>query len=91
MTIEPRKDFRLSHHAKTWPDAVASQQFEAAAKVAMLELQFALATKAMDPTTAANNAFRLHGARMFLDILMSLADAAPLQPKKPTELDYSAS
>lgn len=89
-TLTPRKDFRASDLAKGWGDVVTSPQFEAAAKTAMLELQLSLHTGALTNENAAAASYRTHGARMFLDLLMSLTDSAEApKPKQPT-LNYQA-
>lgn len=90
MTLTPRKDFRESPLAKGWGDIVTSPQFELAAKTAMIELQYSVATGALTPENAAAAAYRMHGARMMLDMLMSLVDSEVKPPTRQPALDYKA-
>lgn len=83
-TLTPRQDFRQSDFVKGWADLVSSKQFEAAAKTAMLEYQSAVMT-GLQP---AENAFRLHGAQQFLQVLMSLADSETVPTRPNNSLDY---
>lgn len=87
MTLTPKKDFRENKAlSQGWSDFVSSPQFEAAAKAALLELQFANMT-GLQP---AENAFRLHGAQQFLDILMRLTDSPEIPIVSKTQLNYGA-
>lgn len=90
MTLTPRDDFRKSDFAKGWSDVVASPRFEAAAKTAMLEMQMSLCTGGLTDETAKANSYRLHGARQFLDMLMSLTDSPIANPPPKSGLNYKA-
>ncbi len=88
-TLTPRKDFRDSQLSKGWADVVASPQFEAAAKAAMLEFLFDIHPATTTELGGAAT-HRLIGAKMFLDKLMSLADGETKLPTPPTGLDYKS-
>ncbi len=64
--------------AKQFLDLGDSEAFTRATELAMLTLVEQLAD-ATDPSTAAANAYRMHGAKHFLTILKAL----PEQPKPP--------
>ena len=67
MILTPRDDFSKSLHAKGWADFVSGDQFQQAAKAAMLQHSFNMAGD-------INAGFKMLGAKGFLEILMSLAD-----------------
>ena len=88
MNLTPREDFRLSIHARGWTDLCVSTQFENAAKTALLEVQRNLTIATNDREVAASNNFRLQGARLFLETLMSLTDTESTPKVTPTGLNY---
>lgn len=76
MTIDHRKTFRDSVHAKPWNNISASSDFQAAANAAMLIILESMPPP-QDMGTAAANAYRVQGARQFLGIITSLTDSVP--------------
>ncbi len=70
--IQPREEFRKSDDAKRWPDVVDSPLFQRAVQAAFLEMQ--LMTTGLDMGAAAAAQFRMDGAKLYLTILMGLAD-----------------
>lgn len=72
MTLTPREDFKTSPHAKMWDEVVASDQFKAAAKAAMLHVG-----------STCHNLDELRGAQDFLRVLMSLTETPEPKNHKP--------
>jgi hypothetical protein len=83
MILDARKNFRDSDHSKVLFEAVATTWFQVGASAALITMQRNLSTP-NDMGTAAANEFRLQGARMFLDILMSLSDPETKRTPLPT-------
>lgn len=82
MTIKltPKDTFRADKPvAQAHSDIAASQAFQTAASVALLEYQFRMASG--EPTVAAVTAFKLRGAQEFLGILLNLGE--PDETKQP--------
>lgn len=90
MTITPKADFVEAAKANgwRWSDVVTSEQFQEAAKTAMLHMLL----EEPNATIAdhAEHSQRLCGAQRFLAILMSLTETttAP-EPAKPRTLTYT--
>ncbi len=90
MTTSPKQRFlEQSALAKQFLDVVDSEAFTRATELAMLAFMEQL-TDATDPSTAAANAYRLHGARHFLALLKSLPEPPKaLTPRPAHGLDHN--
>jgi DNA-binding PucR family transcriptional regulator len=74
--ISPRESFKASPYAKGWQDRVDSEQFQAAANAAMLEMAL-LNRNTQELYSSAGAQKKMEGAMAFLDIFMSLTSPAP--------------
>ncbi len=90
MNTTPKARFlEQSALAKQFLDVVDSEAFTRATELAMLAFMEQL-TDATDPSTAAANAYRLHGARHFLALLKSLPEPPkPLAQRPSHNLDHA--
>ncbi len=77
MNIKPKESFCTDKRmASAWSEMSASTVFEGAASAAMLQMVQNLPSPP-DLASAASYAYRLEGAKQFLQILMSLTETRP--------------
>ena len=81
MNLDPRKRFRESANGKTWSNAVASDWFQEGVTATLMTM--ALSTGlAPDSESADAVARRMEGARLFIQVMLTLTDTEP-DPKQP--------
>jgi hypothetical protein len=81
ITIDHRRAFSESPHAKTWENVSASEVFIAAVNAAMLQMQ-SNQGYAKDGFQVQQNTFRMEGARLFAEELMNLTTPKPLSVER---------
>ncbi len=91
MTINPKKTFQESVHAKNWENVAGSVMFVSAISSALLEMQNNL-KPAKESLDAVANYYRMQGAQTFALELMNLTTAEPIRPERKDtgNLDHSA-
>lgn len=85
--IDPRESFLKSTFGKTWLDVVDSAQFQSAAQTALAQMQINGACPP-DLASAAAGQWRMEGAKIFLQTLMSLTEPAR-QANRPTGINLN--
>lgn len=81
--LTPRATFQKTIFAKGWQDRVDSDQFQAAATAALMEMML-LNSRTDDLATSAAAQKKIEGALMFLNLLMTLTTPMPGLPALPS-------
>jgi hypothetical protein len=83
ISFSPRDAFRKSDQAKAWNDISASEPFMKAGSAALLQMVMELQSN--DVSEAANNQYRIDGAKLFFRMMMNLTSSDTPKPNAPTK------
>lgn len=82
MTLDPKKTFcAVKNRRESWADLVTTAAFQEAASAALLEMAKDMKAP-VDIGAAASYAFRLEGAKEYLEKLMTLGNVATPLPQR---------
>jgi hypothetical protein len=82
--INPKSEFQKDKDKlKAWANVVDSKLFSDVASIALAQMVVTQGS-APDMGTASAQAFRMEGAKIFLHVLMNIADSTPPPKPKPS-------